>query len=137
MSGGRCLSPVAAQTGKPGCGASSTLADYDPTAVQPAQVFLARLQNAVKTKDHPAAAALVSYPLRAYSGPRQRHTFGSKSLLLAHFDTVFTPKVQRAILAQTPSCLFANSQGIMIGDGEVWFNKTPEGAYAITSINVN
>ena len=130
------LSPATAQTGKPDCGGSSTLADYDATAVQPAQAFLTRLKNAVRNNNRPAAAALVSYPLRVYSGPRQRQTFSSKSFLLAHFDIVFTGKVQQAILTQVPSCLFANSEGIMIGDGEVWFNTTPGGAYAITSINV-
>ena len=128
-------SGAAAQTGKPDCGGSSTLADYDANAVQPADAFLQRLKSAVRTDDRQTAAALVSYPLRVYSGSRQRRIFSTRTFLLVHFDVVFTRKVQQAILAQVPSCLFANSQGIMIGDGEVWFNKTPEGTYAITSIN--
>lgn len=44
----------------------------------------------------------------------------------AHFvqdyDKIVTPKVKHAIANQTYPALFANWQGVSIGDGEVWFS---------------
>jgi hypothetical protein len=41
----------------------------------------------------------------------------------AHAPQILTPKVLGAIQAQTYAGLFANAQGVMIGDGEVWFSS--------------
>ena len=49
-------------------------------------------------------------------------TFASAADLLAHYERVFTTKVTAAIERQSYALLFARDQGVMIGDGEVWFN---------------
>jgi hypothetical protein len=35
-----------------------------------------------------------------------------------------------------PECLFANWQGVMIGDGEVWFEEQQNGSVKIKTLNI-
>jgi hypothetical protein len=48
-----------------------------------------------------------------------------------------TPKLRRAILDQSPACLFGNYHGVMIGSGQIWFDEQPGGAMKIITINLN
>ncbi len=86
---------------------------------EPYRTFLADLQRAVAARDRQQIVAMVSYPLRTNLaghvvklGPKQ---------LLAHFDELLPQKTLDAITSQSFDTLFANSQGVMIGSGEVWF----------------
>lgn len=55
---------------------------------------------------------------------------------LAAYDKIVTAKVRNAITAQRYATLFANWQGVMIGDGEVWFSGVGDGnTVRITAIN--
>jgi hypothetical protein len=86
---------------------------------EPYRKFLADLQRAVAAGDRQQIAAMVSYPLRTNLGGHVVK-LGPKQLL-AHFDELLPPKTLAAITAQSFDTLFANSQGVMIGEGEVWF----------------
>jgi len=80
-------------------------------------------------------AAMVDYPFQA--------RIGSKAVKLrdaAHFvadyDKIVTTKVKQAIANQSYATLFANWQGVSIGDGEVWFSGIGDGdTVKITAIN--
>jgi hypothetical protein len=87
---------------------------------EPYRNFLRELQSAVREQARERLAAMVSYPLRTrIKGQRVRlHT---PAEFLAHFDELLTPKTQHAIALQSYGDLFLNSQGVMIGQGEVWF----------------
>jgi hypothetical protein len=88
---------------------------------QPYRKFLADLQQAVAAGDRSRIAGMVSYPLKTriaghavkLATPRQ---------FLAHFDELLPQSSLEAITAQSFAGLFANSQGMMIGSGEVWFS---------------
>ncbi|MEW5716956.1 hypothetical protein AB1462_32420, partial [Pseudomonas sp. SB113] len=55
---------------------------------------------------------------------------------VADFDKIVTSKVKQAIAGQTYATLFANWQGVMIGDGELWFSGVGDGnVVKITAIN--
>jgi hypothetical protein len=41
---------------------------------------------------------------------------------VSHYDRIFSSKIVTAIEKQTYGALFANGQGIMIGDGESWID---------------
>jgi len=58
------------------------------------------------------------------------------------YDRIFTPNVTRAILGQRFDQLFGRDQGLMIGDGQVWFDHvcantqcSPPGPVRITAVN--
>jgi hypothetical protein len=83
--------------------------------------FLHELQMAVSEHARGRVAAMVSYPLRTrINGQWVR--LQTPAQFLAHYDALLTPKVQEAITRQAYEDLFSNSQGVMIGRGEVWYS---------------
>jgi hypothetical protein len=123
-----------------GCGAALAMLGPDPAPAQSDEAtsarlealfgeheayrgFLSALQAAVAAGDRAAVAAMVAYPLRKTIAGEPA-TIGSAAGLLAHYDRLLTPAVAAAIERQTYASLFANAEGVMIGDGEVWFGDT-------------
>jgi hypothetical protein len=86
-----------------------------------ARSFLEHLKAAVQNKDHDALAALVHYPLAMYDNGKVVKIYRSRNALLKNFNTVFTPKVLKAVRDAKFKTLFVRDQGAMIGDGEIWF----------------
>jgi hypothetical protein len=84
--------------------------------------FLIALQAAVAAGDRAAVAAMVAYPLQTTIAGEP--TIGSAAGFLRHYDRLLTPAVVAAIERQTYASLFANAEGVMIGDGEIWFSGT-------------
>ncbi len=87
---------------------------------EPYRAFLQELQDAVATRDRNQIAAMVSYPLRTQIAGRVVKLDNPRHFL-AHFDELLPQRSLDAISAQTFAGLFANSHGVMIGSGEVWF----------------
>jgi hypothetical protein len=87
------------------------------------QRLLADLQQSVAQHDPAAVAALVHYPIRVNPG---NHPFTVKKpkAFIARYDQIITPDIAAAIQKQKYEALFVNSQGAMIGDGEVWITST-------------
>jgi len=103
--------------------------------------FLSRLQSAIRSDNRRAVSALIAFPLRVNTntGPR---TYPSRKDVEEDFDRIFTPRVKQAILKQRSGSLFVRDQGAMIGDGEVWFDRTcsnpqcyPPGPVRIKAVN--
>lgn len=87
----------------------------------PYEDFLAALQKAVAATDKPAVAGMVSYPLKTKVSGKMM-TLKHPKDFIAHYNAIVTPKIAAAVKAQTYATLFANSEGLMIGSGEVWFS---------------
>lgn len=85
------------------------------------EAFLSRLQGAVRTDDRRAIIELISFPLRVNFSSGSRQYRDARSVE-RDFDRIFTPKVKRAVLAQSPRQLFSRDIGAMVGDGELWFD---------------
>lgn len=89
--------------------------------------FLAQLQEAVRAEDAKAVAALVNLPLRVNYAVRGRRgavnavRITTSERFVRDYARIFTPNVKQAVLGQAPDKLFRNAQGVMIGDGEVWY----------------
>ena len=79
------------------------------------RVALERLQRALVAEDADAVAALVSFPLRV-GGRRVR----TPQEMARDYRAIWTPSLQRLVLAQRVEELFVNVQGVMLGDGAVW-----------------
>ena len=87
--------------------------------------FFEALKTAVAAGDKQAVSAMVDYPFTARIGDKAL-TIRDAAQFVADYDKVITPKVKDAIAAQTYETLFANWQGVMIGNGELWFSGVGE-----------
>ena len=83
--------------------------------------FLQQLQNAVQQDNPQELAKLVQFPLRVNQGS-QKPKMISKRQFMASWQTIITPEIKTALLAQKPDTLFRNSRGAMVGQGELWFS---------------
>jgi hypothetical protein len=81
--------------------------------------LLTQLQAAVAKHNAPAVAALVHYPIKVNPG-KKPFTVKNEKAFIKDYDSIITHDIQDAIFKQKYENLFVNSQGAMIGDGEVW-----------------
>lgn len=65
--------------------------------------------------------SLVNYPITVRIDGSE-DTYSSVDELLAAYDDVFTDSIKEAVAAQEYGDLFVNSEGIMIGNGQVWIS---------------
>jgi hypothetical protein len=99
--------------------------------------FLQALQAAVAQDNRGQVADLVAFPLDITIGGA-RVTLPSKQEFIDSYAEIIDPGVKAAILAQTVDGLFANDQGVMIGNGEVWFGGVGSAPpYQVKIIAVN
>jgi hypothetical protein len=85
------------------------------------RTFLHELQSAVAEHARARVADMVSYPLKTrIKGAWVR--VRTPAQFLAHYEELLTPKIQQAIAQQSYGDLFSNSQGVMIGNGAIWFS---------------
>ena len=103
--------------------------------------FLTKLQAAVRADQRPTVISLIAFPLTVNGAGRPK-TYRDRASVERDFDRIFTPRVKRAILAQKADELLVRDQGAMIGDGEVWFDRScptaacsPPGPVRIRAVN--
>lgn len=95
-------------------------------AHKPYAEFFAKLQAAIAAGDKSTVAGLVDYPFQARIGDKAIKVRDAAHFI-ADYDRVITAKVKAAVAKQTYATLFANWQGVMIGDGEIWFSGIGDG----------
>jgi|HigsolmetaAR201D_1030396.scaffolds.fasta_scaffold00149_24 hypothetical protein len=111
----------------PNAALAQTAADMDKTLAElygvsaPYHEFFEKLQKAVQADDRQAVASMVEYPFAAHVNGKAVKIRDAKHFV-DDYTKIITPKVKEAILGQRYADLFANWQGVMIGDGEVWFS---------------
>jgi hypothetical protein len=81
--------------------------------------LLTQLQQAVAKHNAPAVAALVHYPIKVNPG-KKPFVVKNEKAFIKDYDGIITADIAAAIFKQKYENLFVNSQGAMIGDGEVW-----------------
>jgi len=81
--------------------------------------FLKSLQTAVANDDAASVAKLSRFPLRV-NLPNKKTLQAQQ--FITQYPKLITAKVKTAVLAQTAETLFRNSNGAMIGNGEIWFS---------------
>lgn len=101
----------------------------------PYQSFFSALQVAMAADDRQAVARMVDYPLRTRIDGKAV-TIKDTSQFVARYDSLVTAKLKRAVAEQAYAKLFANAQGVSIGDGVVWFSGVgKDNAVRIIAIN--
>lgn len=83
--------------------------------------FFQELKGAVIRDDRKAVAGLIHYPLDVFAGGR-RTVVRTPAELRKRYHEVFNENVIRAVTTQEPNALFANWQGVMLGNGQIWFS---------------
>lgn len=82
--------------------------------------FLDTLKTRIVQRDGLGVCALVSFPLDTRS-KRHGQKIGTEASCRRLYDRIFTAPVREAIIKQRLEDLAASSNGVMVGDGEVWF----------------
>lgn len=122
-------------------GNAQTAAETDTTldtlfgSHEPYRAFLETLKTAVGEGNKQAVAAMVAFPLHAHVGGKSLK-INDAAHFIAAYDTIVTPELRQAIARQDYATLFANWQGVSVGNGQVWFSAGPGGAVKITAINL-
>jgi len=132
------ICPVAmseAQTSEVDC-KGDTVDRLGPEIASQSRAFLDQLKVAVRLGHHGKVATLVHYPLRVFVGDREV-IVKDRAEFKRTYDKIITPSVKKALEDQSPKCLFGNTKGFMVGDGEIWFTKGAQNLYQIISINTN
>jgi hypothetical protein len=133
-----CAAPLQleGQTGSApqACGGNSTVDILGAKTAASARAFLTQLQAAVQSNNKEQIAEMISYPLLGLHSRKRTHV-QKKQTFLANYEEILTPPVRDAILHQTAQCLFGNSTGAMIGNGEVWFREQAPDQWKIITIN--
>jgi hypothetical protein len=81
--------------------------------------LLTDLQRSVAQHNPGAVAALVHYPIKVNPG-KHPITIKTPKAFIKDYDSIITHDISDVILNQKYEALFVNSQGVMLGDGEVW-----------------
>ena len=120
--------------GTQACGGNSTVDALGAKTAASARTFLAQLQAGMQSNNKEEIAEMISYPLLVLVSGKRTH-IQKKQAFLTNYGLIFTDPVREAILHQTAQCLFGNSSGAMVGNGEVWLREESPGQWKIITIN--
>lgn len=103
--------------------------------------FVRRFKNALKRADTKAVAAMTTFPLRLNmqaGRKKSKHVFVKDEAELSEkYADIFTADLITQVINQDTTTLFANYQGLMLGDsGAMWAGLDSTGAIKLFSINV-
>ena len=98
------------------------------------RIFLAALKKAVAADDRNKVASMFLYPI-VIDIRNRGMLFRTPASLLASYDLIFTPHLKKIIAEAKADDLFRNYKGVMINDGEVWFEKINGRGCKIITIN--
>ena len=77
----------------------------------------------------------ILYPLRV-NHDKSSTEIKTPDEFIKNYDNIFTEEVKKAFLNQDVKDTFVNYQGVMVGDGEIWFGSSQElSKYGIIAIN--
>jgi hypothetical protein len=105
------------------------------TEAQVRTVFDA-LQTAVAADDAKAVSRLVIFPLRVNRPGAKQKRIPDVDAFVAAYPTIFDAKVRRVVREQRFEDLFANWQGVMIGQGVVWISGVCESRHGKCRVGI-
>lgn len=83
--------------------------------------FLSKLKDAVKSNELKNIEILFHYPFELCLGNNKKIIISSKLLFKKYYEQITGGKFKEVVNKSSIDTLFVNSQGFMIGNGEVWF----------------
>jgi cyclopropane fatty-acyl-phospholipid synthase-like methyltransferase len=94
------------------------------------------VRKSVANGDKETVAAHVLYPMLVNSG-KVTVKIDTKEEFVQEYDRIMTAHVRQALAGQEADKLFVNAEGVMAGNGEVWFGATSESPQRYGIITVN
>lgn len=88
--------------------------------------FMADIKSAVKEGNKTWLAKHVLYPIVVNIGSNKKQTIKNQAQFIQQYNKIINPVYKKKIMASCPCNLFANNNGVMLGDGEIWINQKPE-----------
>ncbi len=98
------------------------------------RIFLAALQKAVAADNKLKVASMIKYPI-VITVQKRDVLFRTPASLVASYEQIFTPDLKKMIAEAKADELFRNYKGVMINNGEIWFDKINERGCKIIAIN--
>jgi hypothetical protein len=98
------------------------------------------LTEAVRDEDAATIASMVKYPFDV-SVDGDEMTLEGEQDFIDNYDAIITPKIADVVGNQDYGALFANQDGVMFGNGEMWLtaictdNSCASSYWAISAIN--
>lgn len=79
------------------------------------------LKTAMAEDDAEAVGAMIAYPFKV-AADGEEYLFDGPEGFVEHYESIVTDEIKEAVAAQEYEYLFANQDGIMFGDGQVWLS---------------
>jgi hypothetical protein len=80
------------------------------------------IKTAVAADDAEAVAAMIAYPFKV-TADGEDYLFDGPEGVVEHYDSIVTDEIKQAVADQEYRYLFANQDGVMFGDGQVWLSE--------------
>lgn len=77
---------------------------------------------AIKTGNKQEAASFIEYPIAFDRGSEKALYIINKEQFISRYAEIITPRIKSEILYAVPHNMFNNYEGVMLGNGVVWFN---------------
>lgn len=131
-----CFAQLSGTDGQETACSGDTVDQLDPQIAKESRAFAASLKAATEANDRTSVSLMIRYPLAVHIGDRTFRIHTSEEFL-HNYDRVMSRAVRKAIAdPQSSKCLFFSHDGFMIGDGEVWFQKSSAGVYKVITVNL-
>ncbi len=92
------------------------------------------VKKLVSEDDKVKVSEYIIYPLRV-NRDKSSTQIKTPDEFIKNYDNIFTKEVKEALLNQKVKDTFVNYQGVMVGNGEIWFGATTSSKYGIIAIN--
>jgi hypothetical protein len=84
--------------------------------------FMRKVKLSIAESDKEWIANNIRYPLNTTLNGQEKITIKNKQQLIDNFEQIFYPAYKEEIQKHCVCNMFYNSQGIMLGNGEIWIN---------------
>jgi len=81
-----------------------------------------RYWRAVKADDKQVVASFYKYPFRIVTMKGTKLRISNEAEFVSHYSEIIPSETKNIIIAAVPHDMFHNWQGVMLGDGVVWFD---------------
>lgn len=94
------------------------------------------VKKAIADGDQAKVASNILYPLRVNS-KNGTELIQTRADFVKHYDEIITKAVKKAIANQSVDQLFVNYQGVMVGNGDIWFGGSADEKQVIGIVAIN
>ncbi|MGF7049986.1 hypothetical protein J2T13_004509 [Paenibacillus sp. DS2015] len=98
--------------------------------------FFSKVQKRVADGNKSGVAELVNYPINVNSNGKTA-IIKTKQQFINEYDQIMTDQVKKALKNQKVQNTFVNYKGVMVGDGEIWFNVSNQDPHTFYIYAIN